>query len=84
MTQDRMRLTRNRVGGILSACLVSYALAHSMVIASISASAATMQLGQIIALACLPVLIVLCFSSCAGLLSVCMGGGLAVLVELVS
>ncbi|GAN86405.1 hypothetical protein LU298_05105 [Komagataeibacter intermedius] len=84
MTQDRTRLTRNRVAGILPACLVSYALAHFMVIASVSASAATAQLGQIIALACLPALVVLCFSSSAGVLSVCMGGGLAVLIELIS
>ena len=84
MTESRTRLTCNRVGGIVLACLVSYMVAHFMVmdIACVPVGRAAVPLGQIIALACLPVLIVLGFSTSAGLISVCAGGGLAALAGL--
>ncbi|WP_182355372.1 hypothetical protein [Komagataeibacter europaeus] len=83
-TEDRTRLTRNRIAGIVIACLVSYPVACfvMMDIAGMSGGNATVQLGQIIALAGLPVLIVLCFSAYAGLLSVCAAGCVAIIVGL--
>ncbi|GCE89165.1 hypothetical protein [Komagataeibacter diospyri] len=83
-TEDRIRLARNRVAGILLASLISYPVAYfvMMDIAHVPGGTASIQLGQIMALACLPVLIVLCFSAYAGLLGVCAAGCVAVLAGL--
>ena len=53
-----------------------------MDIAGMPGGNAMVQLGQIIALACLPVLIVLCFSAYAALLGVCIAGCVAIIVGL--
>lgn len=81
-TEGRTLLIRNRVVAIVLACLVSYPVACfiMMGIAHGPGGTAAIQLGQIMALACLPVLIVLCFSTYAGLLGVCAAGCVAVLV----
>ncbi|NVN37371.1 hypothetical protein HUK81_10535 [Komagataeibacter swingsii] len=68
------------------ACLVSYPVAWyvMMDIAHVAGSATPIQLGQIVALACLPVLVVLCFSAYAGLLGVCVAGCIAALAGLLA
>ncbi|MBE7728466.1 hypothetical protein F1542_01570 [Komagataeibacter sp. FXV3] len=68
----------------MMACLVSYPVAHfvMMDIAGMPGGNAMVQLGQIIALACLPVLIVLCFSAYAALPGVCIAGCVAIIVGL--
>lgn len=85
-TEDRTRQARNRVAGIVLACLVSYPVAWCVMmdIAHVAGSAIPLQLGQIVALACLPVLVVLCFSAYAGLLGVCAAGCIAALAGLLA
>nr|WP_256138208.1 hypothetical protein [Komagataeibacter swingsii] len=66
--------------------MVSYPVAWyvMMDIAHVAGSATPIQLGQIVALACLPVLVVLCFSAYAGLLGVCVAGCIAALAGLLA
>ena len=76
-----------RLGSLVLACLLSYAVAHLVLmdIAALPGAAplAAMQLGQIIALAILPMLVVLCFGAHARHGGLYMVAGLGITAALV-